>query len=368
MNTECKQRFGFIGLLLILITSLACGQMGPSEESAEQSGALESKGTPDAANDDAFVEGAFIDVYPKGGAAEDSSAPADTTTDSQQDEISADDGSETEDPISDSDGTEAPNNDDSDSDDSVNNDSGSDDSTNDESGSDGSTNDESGSDGSTNDESGSDGSTNDESGSDDSANDDNGDDSDTDLADNEDPQQDDPADDQNDSSPDDPAPTDGQIDHSRSRLMVDEYQSSDLIEIHPKKQQSKVRIGRHPDFVPGAYQIFAKWTSNFESRGKRKLAVNIITVIEKIRDKLRGKDHPGERCDYDAESQGDWRSIGVFYLSDKAKIKIKNNRRSVFNVENRLMLVPVIASDVDKPEKFRCLGGQIDGHGLRAWP
>ncbi|MFW7379207.1 MAG: hypothetical protein ACOH5I_10400 [Oligoflexus sp.] len=149
------------------------------------------------------------------------------------------------------------------------------------------------------------------------------------------------------------------IDVDRHRLVVDQASSQDLIQIRPKEGLTEFAVGKHPDFREGAYQVFARWSLNDQVKGKSRLAVQI---------NLDDKGRPGEHCNYDDTSDGDWRSVGVFYLSHKAKIKIKNNKKqSAFIVEDSLMFVPVTTADVTKPEKFRCLDGQIDGFGLRAW-
>jgi hypothetical protein len=156
-----------------------------------------------------------------------------------------------------------------------------------------------------------------------------------------------------------PAPADEQLatkdaeDSSRPVLTLNEANASTIISVLPKENKSIVAIGKHNDFAPGPYMIMAKWTN-----GSKKVKVNVTSIEAKEKN-----------CAIDdSATQGEWNSIGVFYLTKNAKVVITNSKNSSFSVKNELLLKPVIAENVNAPSKFKCLDGQIDGHGLVAFP
>jgi len=134
----------------------------------------------------------------------------------------------------------------------------------------------------------------------------------------------------------------------RPVLAVNESSASQLISVLPKENRATVSIGKHNDFIPGAYAIFAKWTAD-----SKKVKVKVAN------------DKADKDCAIDENAtDGEWKTLGVFYLTKKAKVVITNNKNSKYAVKNELLLKPVIAENLTKPSKFKCLGGQIKGHGL----
>lgn len=137
-------------------------------------------------------------------------------------------------------------------------------------------------------------------------------------------------------------------DTSRPVLAVNESSASQLIAVLPKENKATVSIGKHSDFIPGAYAIFAKWTTD-----SKKVKVKVAS------------DKADQDCAINEEAtEGEWKTLGVFYLTKNAKVVITNNKNSSYAVKNELLLKPVIAENLTQPSKFKCLGGQIDGHGL----
>jgi hypothetical protein len=136
-------------------------------------------------------------------------------------------------------------------------------------------------------------------------------------------------------------------------LTLNEANAATIISVLPKENKSIVAIGKHNDFAPGPYVIMAKWTND-----SKKVKVNVTSSEAKEKN-----------CAIDeSATQGEWRTIGVFYLTKKAKVVITNAKNSSYAVKNELLLKPVIAENVSSPSKFKCLDGQIDGHGLVAFP
>ncbi len=137
-------------------------------------------------------------------------------------------------------------------------------------------------------------------------------------------------------------------DLSRPVLTLNESSASQLISVLPKENKTTVRIGKHSDFKPGAYVILAKWA----------------TESKKVKVKV-ANDKADKDCAIDENAtDGEWKTLGVFYLTKKAKVVITNNKNSKYAVKNELLLKPVIAENLTKPSRFKCLGGQIKGHGL----
>lgn len=154
-----------------------------------------------------------------------------------------------------------------------------------------------------------------------------------------------------------PAPTEEALkeleDFSRPVLALNESTASQIISVLPKENKSIVAIGKYSEFVPGPYMILAKWTND-----SKKVKVNVTS--EAAKDK---------NCAIDENAtQGEWKTLGVFYLTKNAKIVITNGKNSSYSVKNELLLKPVIADNLTSPSKFKCLGGQIDGHGLVGFP
>lgn len=142
-------------------------------------------------------------------------------------------------------------------------------------------------------------------------------------------------------------------DTSRPVLTLNESTASTIISVLPKENKSIVAIGKHSDFAPGPYMILAKWSND-----SKKVKVNVTSMEAKEKN-----------CAIDENAnQGEWKSIGVFYLTKNAKVVITNAKNSSFSVKNELLLKPVIAENVNAPSKFKCLDGQIDGQGLLAFP
>jgi hypothetical protein len=142
-------------------------------------------------------------------------------------------------------------------------------------------------------------------------------------------------------------------DYSRPILALNENTAAQIISVLPKENKSIVSIGKYSDFTPGAYMIQAKWTND-----SKKVKVNVTS--EEAKEKNCAIDHNA--------TQGEWKTLGVFYLTKNAKIVITNGKNSNYSVKNELLLKPVIAENLTSPSKFKCLGGQIDGHGLVGFP
>ncbi len=150
-----------------------------------------------------------------------------------------------------------------------------------------------------------------------------------------------------------PAPAKDLDDSSRPVLTLNESTAATIISILPKENKAIVAIGKHSDFAPGAYMIQAKWTND-----SKKVKVNVTS--EEAKEKNCALD--------DAATQGEWKTLGVFYLTKNAKVVITNGKNSNYAVKNELLLKPVIAENLTSPSKFKCLGGQIDGQGLVGFP
>ncbi len=139
-------------------------------------------------------------------------------------------------------------------------------------------------------------------------------------------------------------------DPARLTLAINEATASQLMTIQPKEFKATVAIGKHSGFTDGPYMIFAKWTDDSKK-------VNV-----KVSNSNSGSD---KDCKIDeSATQGEWKTLGVFYLTKNAKVVISNKKNSTFSVKNELLLKPVIAENLTKPSKFKCLDGQIDGQGL----
>ncbi|HYX37213.1 MAG TPA: hypothetical protein VE954_29265 [Oligoflexus sp.] len=139
-------------------------------------------------------------------------------------------------------------------------------------------------------------------------------------------------------------------DPARLTLAINEATASQLMTIQPKEFKATVAIGKHSGFTDGPYMIFAKWTDDSKK-------VNV-----KVSNSNSGSD---EDCKIDeSATQVEWKTLGVFYLTKNAKVVISNKKNSTFSVKNELLLKPVIAENLTKPSKFKCLDGQIDGQGL----
>jgi hypothetical protein len=138
-------------------------------------------------------------------------------------------------------------------------------------------------------------------------------------------------------------------DFTRPILAVNETTASQIISVLPKEHKAIVAIGKHDDFIPGPYMLMAKWTND-----SKKVKVNVTSKAAK-----------DKNCALDeTATQGEWKTLGVFYLTKKAKVVITNGKKSKYSVKNELLLKPVIADHLTSPSKFKCLGGQIKGHGL----
>ncbi len=142
-------------------------------------------------------------------------------------------------------------------------------------------------------------------------------------------------------------------DSSRPVLTLNESTAAAIISVLPKENKAIVAIGKHHDFAPGAYMIQAKWTND-----SKKVKVNVTS--EEAKEKNCALD--------EAATQGEWKTLGVFYLTKNAKVVITNGKNSNYAVKNELHLKPVIAEHLTSPSKFKCLGGQIDGQGLVGFP
>jgi hypothetical protein len=141
-------------------------------------------------------------------------------------------------------------------------------------------------------------------------------------------------------------------DSSRKVLTLNEANAAPIISVQPKANKAIVAIGKHNDFAPGPYMIMAKWTND-----SKKVKVNVSNNAKE------------KNCAIDdSATQDEWKSIGVFYLTKKAKVVITNPKNSRFSVKNELLLKPVIAEHLNAPSKFKCLNGQIKGHGLVTFP
>ena len=133
----------------------------------------------------------------------------------------------------------------------------------------------------------------------------------------------------------------------------------EIVSVRPKRGKTVFRIKKHEDFRPGTYRIYAKWK---RSEFADNLSLRRLSVIEKKR-------RNSKVCQQDVanpDSQDEWNLVGVFYLSKKARVVIKNRRRSLFTISNALKFDLVEEdSKVVRKKRWKCLNGQIKGFGLR---
>jgi hypothetical protein len=147
-----------------------------------------------------------------------------------------------------------------------------------------------------------------------------------------------------------PAPSSRYVDDTtREILAINEKTTASIIAVLPKSNLSIVSLGKHKDFIPGPYLMLGKWTNN-----DSKVKIKIKNSGQK--EKERGAD--------ETAVEGDWKPLGVFYLTSKATVMITNTSFSAHSVKNELLLKPVVSDKLTKPSLFHCLGGQILGHGL----
>ncbi|MFK7825147.1 MAG: hypothetical protein AB8G05_13410 [Oligoflexales bacterium] len=133
----------------------------------------------------------------------------------------------------------------------------------------------------------------------------------------------------------------------------------EIVRVRPKRGKTIFRIKKHEDFRPGTYRIYAKWK---RSEFADNLSLRRLSIIEKKRRNSRV-------CQQDVaslEDQDEWNLVGVFYLTKKARVVIKNRRRSLFTISNALRFDLVEAdSEVVRKKRWKCLNGQIKGFGLK---
>lgn len=131
------------------------------------------------------------------------------------------------------------------------------------------------------------------------------------------------------------------------------------VRIDPKRNRAIFKLKKIDEFEPGIYKISAKWK---KSEFADKLSTKRLSVIQR-------KKKDSKFCEQlveNPEADEDWNAIGVFYLSKKARVVIKNKKNSLFRVSSSLKFEQLDQdSEINKKKKWKCLHGQVRGFNLQ---